>query len=635
MSKRNFLFFLRHFSVAALYAVLAMLALTYFSPDGVIGVLWPPSGLALAVLILGGRRYAWAVLAGSLTFELWSGLPAIAALVTALGATAAALLSHTLLARDARFDNHLTKLGDYARLLWKGVLPASAFSALVGVSCLTAVGFLPVDNMGVNCLYWAMGDGLGIMLVTPLLLICRTAPRHLVHSASWPEALLIGGLTLLAGQVIFLGWFPDAFPAFPRKGYWMFPLFGWAAARIGRHGVIALLCLISMQVMRGIHANVAFFSNAGVEVRLLDGWFFLTVLSGWGLSLAVYFRERMQSEMDLRIAATAFECQEGMIVTDPEGRILRTNQSFTRITGYAPEEVVGKTTEFMRSDRHPTAFYENAWAEGLREGSWSSELWSRRKNGEVFPQWVTGAAVKNAQGGITHAVITHTDISHRQIQEEQRAAEEIAHRDALVREVHHRIKNSLQGISGMLQQFAIEHPELAGITNQVVTQVRSIASLHGLQGRTSVDTVRLCELTSAIARDIQTVWQTSIRVDIPSDWLPRIIAEKEAVPIALVLNELIVNAVKHGGKAHGNVFVTLRQGAHPEAIQLSIYNLGTLKAHHMNSIGHHAGLQLVESLMPRDGAQLNWEQEESTVVTRLELASPVIKLETGNPHEPT
>ncbi len=445
----------------------------------------------------------------------------------------------------------------------------------------------------------------------------------------------MGGLTLLVGQVIFLDWFGEVFPTFPRKGYWLFPLFGWAAARLGRHGVIALLCLVSIPAMLGIHKNVAFFSSDQVEVRLLDGWFFLTVLSGWGLSLAMYFRERMQSEIDLRIAATAFECQEGMIITDPEGRILRTNQSFSRIMGYAPEEVVGKTTEFMRSDRNPTAFYENAWAQGLRDGSWSSELWNRRKNGEVFMQWVTGAAVKNAQGDITHVVITHTDISYRQKLEEQRAEEETAHRDALVREVHHRIKNSLQGISGMLHQFAQAHPELADITNQAITQVRSIASLHGLQGRTSIDTVRLCELTSAIARDIQTVWQTSIRVDIPPDWMPGVIAEKEAVPIALVLNELIVNAVKHRDRAHGNVFVTLRKGAHPETIQVSIYNLGTLKAHHMSGNEHHAGLKLVESLMSRDGAQLHWEQEESTVVTRLELAPPVIKLETGNLHAPT
>jgi len=229
----------------------------------------------------------------------------------------------------------------------------------------------------------------------------------------------LGGLTLLVGQVIFLDWFGEVFPTFPRKGYWLFPLFGWAAARLGRHGVIALLCLVSIPAMLGIHKNVAFFSSDQVEVRLLDGWFFLTVLSGWGLSLAMYFRERMQSEIDLRIAATAFECQEGMIITDPEGRILRTNQSFSRIMGYAPEEVVGKTTEFMRSDRNPTAFYENAWAQGLRDGSWSSELWNRRKNGEVFMQWVTGAAVKNAQGDITHVVITHTDISYRQKLEEQ------------------------------------------------------------------------------------------------------------------------------------------------------------------------------------------------------------------------
>jgi len=213
------------------------------------------------------------------------------------------------------------------------------------------------------------------------------------------------------------------------------------------------------------------------------------------------------------------------------------------------------------------------------------------------------------------------------------AADEAVHRDALVREVHHRIKNNLQGISGMLRQFAQEHPETADIINQAITQVRSVAVLHGLQGRTSMDTVRLCELTSAIASDVQSVWQTPIAVDIPSIWTPGIIAEKEAVPIALVLNELLVNAVKHGGKAQGHVSVTLRKGQHEESIQVSIRNSGRLRANTDRPTAHHAGLQLVGSLMPHEGASLIREQQENEVLTRLELEPPVVHLESRSLYE--
>jgi PAS domain S-box-containing protein len=345
----------------------------------------------------------------------------------------------------------------------------------------------------------------------------------------------------------------------------------------------------------------------------------------------MYFRERRQAEADLRIAATAFQCQEGMIITDADMRILRTNQSFSRIMGYTNEEVVGKTTTFMRSDRHPASFYEAAWETGRREGAWHSEVWHQRKNGEVFQQWLTCTAVKDTQGVITNFVVTHMDITDLKQQEAKRLAEVATHRDALVREVHHRIKNNLQGISGMLRLFAQKHPQTSEAIDQVMSQIRSIAVLHGLQGQTSMDTIRLCELTSAIASDVASVWQTPIAVDIPALWTPSIIAEKEAVPVALVLNELMVNAVKHGGKAHGHVSVTLRKGLNEEQILVIIRNSGHLRANTDRPTEHHAGLQLVDSLMPHHGASLSREQHDDEVLTRLELQPPVIHLERKQP----
>lgn len=629
------LFPLKLIGVATIYVLLAKLALTYFAPDNVIGVFWPASGWALAIVLVGGRQYAWGVLAGSFLADLLAGSSLAVALTSGAGATAGVLLAHWLLMRDRKFDLTLQTVGDYGRLIWKGAFPVSGLSAFIGVTILTASDVLPFADYDRNLLHWWIGDALGILLFTPLVLIWRQRPELLTNSTRWPEAALALGLTLLAGQVVFLGWFPDVFPAFPRKGYWLFPLISWAAARLGIHGVIALLCLVSVQAKLSIRENVGFFANPQAEAQLLDGWFFLAVLSLLGMSLAVYFKERRRTEADLRIAATAFECQEGMIITDANMRILRTNQSFGQIMGYTGEEVVGKTTTFMRSNRHPAAIYENAWATARCKGTWRSEVWHQRKNGEVFQQWLTCTAVRDEQGTITNFVITHTDITEQKRLEAKRLADDAAHRDALVREVHHRIKNNLQGITGMLSQFAQEHPDATDIINEAITQVRSIAVLHGLQGRSSMDTVRLCELTSAIAGDVQAVWQTPIAVDIPSIWTPGIIAEKEAVPIALVLNELLVNAVKHGGKAHGRVSVTLRKGQHSEAIQVSIRNSGRLRANTDRPTGHHAGLQLVASLMPREGASLSREQQENEVLTRLELEPPVVHLESRSLHEST
>lgn len=613
--------------VALLYVLLAQLALNFFSPAGVIAIFWPASGWALAVLYLGGRRLAWGIFAGALISELLLGLAMPAAVIAAGGATAGALLAHWLLTRDAKFNPGLERIGDFVRLVVWAAIPAGILSAAVGVSSLTATGVLAADNFGGNLVHWVIGDALGILLITSLLLIWRKVPERLKDRQRWTEAAVIFGLTWLIGQIVFQGWLSDVLFGYMPKGYWVLPVAFWAATRLGPHGASVVLCIIAAQAMHGIHENTGFMAHPSIETRLLDGWFFISLSWLMVMFLALRIKGFRNAETDLRIAATAFECQEGMIVTDAEMRILRTNQSFTRIMGYSNEEVVGQTTTFMRSDRHPASFYESAWRTGRELGVWSDEVWHKRKNGEVFPQWLTCTAVKDEHGVTTNYVVTHTDITFQKQQEAKRLADETAHRNALVREVHHRIKNNLQGISGLLSLFAQENPQTTEAINQVMSQIRSIAVLHGLQGHASMDTVRLCELTSAIAADVQSVWQTPIGVDIPTLWTPGIIVEKEAVPIALVLNELLVNAVKHGGKAHGHVSVALRKGEDPETIQVTIRNSGHLRANTDRPTSHHAGLQLIASLMPREGARLTREQLEDEVLTQLEISPPVVHLE--------
>ncbi len=130
--------------------------------------------------------------------------------------------------------------------------------------------------------------------------------------------------------------------------------------------------------------------------------------------------ERKTAEAELRIAAAAFESQEGMIVTDAENVIIKINQAFTNITGYTAREAVGQTPQhLLRSDRQDTAFYAAMWDSILHTGAWQGEIWNRRKNGEVYPEWLTITAVKGIDGAITHYVATLTDISERKTAEEK------------------------------------------------------------------------------------------------------------------------------------------------------------------------------------------------------------------------
>jgi diguanylate cyclase (GGDEF)-like protein/PAS domain S-box-containing protein len=132
--------------------------------------------------------------------------------------------------------------------------------------------------------------------------------------------------------------------------------------------------------------------------------------------------ERKRIELDLQIAAIAFESQDGMIVTDAHSTILQVNSAFTEITGYAAEEVIGKTPRILQSGRHDAAFYSAMWATIQTAGVWHGEIWNKRKNGDVYPEQITITAVKGHTGPVTHYVAVLRDITER-----KQLEKEIAH----------------------------------------------------------------------------------------------------------------------------------------------------------------------------------------------------------------
>jgi diguanylate cyclase (GGDEF)-like protein/PAS domain S-box-containing protein len=155
-----------------------------------------------------------------------------------------------------------------------------------------------------------------------------------------------------------------------------------------------------------------------------NGLFILIAAAGSMLIVTVsavvlYLRESRKAEANLRIAATAFDSQEAMMITDADSVILRVNRAFTDSTGYSVEEIVGRTPRMLKSGRHDDAFYVAMWDSLRRTGTWQGEIWDRRKNGEIYPKWLAITAVKGSNGRVTHYVGMHTDITQRKATEEE------------------------------------------------------------------------------------------------------------------------------------------------------------------------------------------------------------------------
>jgi len=126
-----------------------------------------------------------------------------------------------------------------------------------------------------------------------------------------------------------------------------------------------------------------------------------------------------EREAALSVAAIAFEIEEGMIVTDSDGVILRVNRVFTILSGYSADEAIGNNLSMIKSDRDDAGFYPRMLEVLYRDNYWQGEIWNRRKNGENYPEWLTITAVVGKDGSITNYICAFFDITERKQAEEK------------------------------------------------------------------------------------------------------------------------------------------------------------------------------------------------------------------------
>jgi diguanylate cyclase (GGDEF)-like protein/PAS domain S-box-containing protein len=162
--------------------------------------------------------------------------------------------------------------------------------------------------------------------------------------------------------------------------------------------------------------------------RRKDGTIFEVEVSSFPLELdgkPVIFNssrdisDRRQVEHQLQIAATAFESQQGMIITDANNLVLRVNKAFIDITGYTAAEVIGRNPKILSSETQNPNFYATMWDQIIRAGSWNGEVWDHRKNGELYPAYLTITAVKDSKGITSNYVAAVTDLSQRKADEDK------------------------------------------------------------------------------------------------------------------------------------------------------------------------------------------------------------------------
>jgi len=313
------------------------------------------------------------------------------------------------------------------------------------------------------------------------------------------------------------------------------------------------------------------------------------------------------------------------------GRVLRLNHMAAMFFGRPVEAVLGRLPEewfgpddaaMLREDldaaRHRTDVLRRELPRPLRiapdDGAVERRVWDVR---------IVSLDASAEARGEAQLLLVASDVTEQRAAEQARFDAAVSQREMLVKEVHHRIKNNLQGVAGLLQQTAARRPEVAALISEAVGQVQAIAQVHGLQVGVS-GPLRIKPLVEAITASVQRTFGRPITVSVEGTPPHRFaLPEAESIPIALTINELLTNAVKHS--ASGDVHCEL--SAAGDGLRVAIRNAGRLREGFSLAQfpGGVSGLGLVRALLPRRSATLTLSQQGDEVVTEVVLEPPSVK----------
>ncbi|WP_300449479.1 EAL domain-containing protein [Accumulibacter sp.] len=209
---------------------------------------------------------------------------------------------------------------------------------------------------------------------------------------------------------------------------------------------------------------------------------------------------RRAAEAQLKLAAEVFDnAMEGILITDADQRILAVNGAFTRVTGYAADEVIGQTPRILKSGRQDRAFYAALWSSLQTETHWQGEMWNRRKNGDVFPEWLSITAVFDEQGAVSHYVAVFSDLTQRKAAE--RKIDHLAFYDPLTDLPNRRL------LLDRLQHALVTSARTARCGALLFVDLDNFKNLNDIVGRERADLVlqKAAQRLSACVRASDTV----------------------------------------------------------------------------------------------------------------------------------
>lgn len=337
------------------------------------------------------------------------------------------------------------------------------------------------------------------------------------------------------------------------------------------------------------------------------------------------------SESKLRQSQKEFETLADalpQVVTcyDRQLRHTYANAAIERMTGKIPSEVLGRTDLELAFPSDLTAQWTYSLRKVLETGKSSiveldypGAQGSRRYEMHYIPL--------TQKGTVEGVICVANDVTARTRAAEDRLSLMSQQGNTLLREVHHRVKNNLQGVVGLLRQMARADSDLAPLLDKAVAQLQTMSIVHGLQEREWRDRVALDGLVAEIAKSVEQATGVAVTYTLDSrDNAQPHAREQDAVAVALVTHELVLNACRHGTGGLGKTTVKVRLVSGGESARIAVTNRGSLplEFNFARDAGLGTGLDLVKALLPVQGASVAYAVDPWEVTATLTLEPPVL-----------
>ena len=474
--------------LAALYVVAARIGLAMDAVAGFATLVWPPTGIALAALLLRGYRLWPGVVIGAGVANLLTGAPILVALAIATGNTLEAVLGAYALRSLPGFRMSLDRLRDVLALIVLAATLSTMVSATIGVTSLYLGGILSPAQIGQAWRAWWLGDLIGALLVAPAILIWVNAPRLRPPPYRILEGVALGLLVLAATVVVFgrpMTVRADTF----QYPYLIFPALIWAALRFEQRGVISAVFVVALFAVWGTATGNGPFVRQNLHESLLALQTFTGVAAATFLVLGATMSERrlaiddaqaaiaeqgrLLSERDVahqRLITVLDQSPVGIGIADaPSGWFIFLNDEAVRLLGERPlmskaADPEGGGWQGFHPDGRRIAPDEWPSGRAMRHGEIVRNEIMRvaRGDGSTIEVSINAAPIRDGDGKIIAAVVIYWDVTaERQAEEELRVAHEtVAAANRAKAEffavMSHELRTPLNAIAGYVELMALE-----------------------------------------------------------------------------------------------------------------------------------------------------------------------------------